>query len=165
MVSTLLFHHLLLALLLAERYVTLACGIVELPAAELTLDISSGFFHGLFKLPLLLGIHWTVRFSGDHRSKGKTFGFPFGHLLVLLLLLQFLLDCFSFIHEFDLILLNDTLGHCIEFLSLALEHLLTDLFMLLDAIGIKLPSAASRTLHKIAWIVLRFEFRSLLFAL
>ncbi len=151
--ESLAFHHVLLLLGLTESDMPGTRLLVETPAADMAFDYANIF--GLVEHPLFLFGRFIVIISRlfDSCPQLQRLSFPFGQLLLSLLLLKFLLYHLALLHQFFLFLDNKALILCIELFSFLLEDLLADSFVLGDAVGVETTSAAHSALLQLRRVV------------
>jgi hypothetical protein len=151
--ESLAFHHVLLLLGLTESDMPGTRLFVETPAADMAFDYANVF--GLVEHPLFLFGRFIVIISRlfDSCPQLQRLSFPFGQLLLSLLLLKFPLYHLALLHQFFLFLDNKALILCIELFSFLLEDLLADSFVLGDAVGVETTSAAHSALLQLRRVV------------
>ena len=149
-------HLVLLGLGLAEGNVPLGGSFVEGSATGMALNHTVFLgLPGLLHNPSLLLRGYVVAVVGllDTCPQLKGFFLPFGHLLLSLLLLDFLLDYSPLLHKFDLLIGDKSMLLCVKFFSFLLENLLADPFVLLDAIRVEASSAALSARNQLRGVI------------
>ena len=117
----------------------------------------------LFKNLFLLFCRHIVFVSSlsKSRSQLQRLCFPFRQLFFCFFFFNFFFNYFTFLHEFFLIIRYNSMILSIKFLSFLLKNLLTNGFMFLKTIRIKLTPTSFTTLNILRRVVL-FNFNTIL---
>lgn len=150
------FHLVLLGLGLAEGDMPFGGSFVEGSATGMapnhTVFLS---LPGLLQDPSFLLRGYVVAVAGllDTCPQLQGLFLPFWHLLLSFLLLHFLFDDSPLLHEFDLLICDDSVFLRVEFFSFLLENFLADSFVFLDAVRVEASSTALSAGNQLRGIV------------